>query len=203
MPRRNQVSLSVRNALRRRRGRASSRRFVRGSGRQSLRHNFLVNIIENGTHSITASQLGIYTDRTSRPTLLHLRLVFHAATTTSTYPTVSVAVRDGAGETDARTPPILVGPTLQTRFLRIPRATDFDQYSSTNIVIYFNINNFPETGGSILEINGSISIQYGSQNIVPPSNLESAIPLVNLASNNYASRRSSISSGTGFQHIDA
>lgn len=149
------------------RGRGQRRRTRRGRRpRQILRYPIVFNIIENGSHTATAGSIGIPNDRPARVRCFTFQYVLQkdpSVTDAATFPLLSVALRDGNGETDARSRVYLVGLTIGRGRVTMPRGTDFDHLDNSDIPIYINVSNFPSAG--LMTLNGMITVEFQDANI--------------------------------------
>lgn len=155
-------------------GRGGRRRRRSRRPRQFLRYPIVFNIVQNGSHTATAGSIGIPNDRPARVKCFTFQFVLQkdpSVADAASFPLISVALRDGNGETDARSRVYLVGPTIGRGRVTMPRGTDFDHLDNSDTPLYINISNFP-TGG-ILTLNGMMTVEFQDANL--PSVLHSTV----------------------------
>lgn len=145
--------------------RKQGRRPRRKTG-QYLHHSFTLNIVEDGAHAITAGQLGIPDNRPARAIFAAVQFGMKENAQASTFTVISMAIKDGNGETDARSRQMLIGPTIQKARVRTARGLDFDHYNASDVVLYFDVNNHATT--NVVTINGVVRVQYLNENIRSP-----------------------------------
>lgn len=81
----------------------------------------------------------------------------------NTFPLISIAIRDGNGETDARSPVQLIGPTVGRCSVRTRPGLDFDHFQNGDLPIYIDVANFP--AGALLGIVGELGVEFQDANI--------------------------------------
>lgn len=143
---------------------------------QRMIYPFCINIVESGSSGITASALSIPTNRPARVQWCSVRFAMKENSNATTFPLMSVAIKDGNGETDSRSPVIIVGPTVQRAFVRAAPGVDFDHFSSSDVVIYFNVANFATSNA--MTVVGDVAVQFMYAN--NPTPIHSIRPLPNL-----------------------
>lgn len=146
------------------------RRTNRRTG-QFLNHNFTLNISGDGAHAITAAQLEVPVTRPARVVFAACQFALKEGAQGSTFPLFSLAINDGNGDTDARSRNVMVGPTVQKAKVRAYKGLDFDHYSDSDPVVYFNINNMGTS--NVITVNGIVRIQYQNANLPKPTTFKS------------------------------
>lgn len=153
-----------------------SRQIRRAAAYQRLIIPFCLNLLDNGSQGITAGQLSVPSNRPARIQWCTVRFALKETAPATTFPIMSVALRDGNGETDSRSPTIIVGPTVQRVTVRSMPGVDFDHYSSDDPVVYFNVANFVRP--NVMTIVGELAMQYlPANNPTPISGLVDVRPL--------------------------
>lgn len=155
----------------RRRGRGARGKRRRAT-RQFLVYPFCLNIVQGGAHSITASSLGIPSDRPARVVWCSVQYLLQkdpSVTDAAQTAVISVALRDGNGETDARSRVYLVGPTVGRLTVRARPGVDFDHYGGSDTPFYVNVTNFPTAG--FMTLNGRLGVEFQDANVPSPVTL--------------------------------